>query len=230
MTSLEDIQNIVLSPFQNHRQLSMREAETLSLELVGILCDSYCKNGDTLKYVARFLTQDTYQDILDERNLNKMCGYPMCAKAPERVRDPFSISDNTRKFLWENNPYAYLSTYCSKFHFRCSQFYQVQLSDEALFARTGVHLIAQSAPEEAKIADKYQITLFEELLREKASEDDVKSLIMGLKRLGIQNGEVESSENDQQMQEDLSKWLSDIKIVENKEPSILGDLTKEDSR
>lgn len=228
MTTIQDIQNVALRPFQNHRQLSMREAETLSLELVGLLCDSYCKNGETLKYVARFLTQDSYQDILDERNLNKMCGYPMCGKAPERVRDPFSISDSTKRFLWENNPYAYLSTYCSKFHFRCSQFYQVQLSDEALFARTGVHLIRQSVEEEAKIDEKYAITLFEELLREKASEDDVKSLILGLKRLGIQSSEGESSDNDQHMQDDLSKWLSEIKIVENNEPSILGDLTKDD--
>lgn len=230
MTTIEDIQSTALRPFQNHRQLSMREAEAISLELVGMLCDSHCANEETLKYVARFLTHDTYQDILDERNLNKMCGYPICVKSPERVRDPFSVSDNTKRFLLENNPYAYLSTYCSKFHFRCSQFYLVQLSDEALFARVGVHLIEQSPEDQLKVQEKYAVTLFEELLREKASEEDVKSLVMGLKRLGIQSVDAESPEGDQQMQDELSKWLLDIKIVENNEPSILGDLTKEDGQ
>lgn len=224
--TISDIQDVVLKPFQNHRQLSMREAEAISLELIEILCDSACKDEETLKYMARFLTQDSYQDLLDERNLNRMCGYPMCGQSPERVRDPFSVKDSTKQFLWDNNPYAYLSTYCSKFHFRCSQFYRVQLSEEALFARTGVHLIEQSENERQSADSKYSVTLFEELLRQKTSEEDVKSLVAGLKKLGLQNGDSELAENDQQTQDDLSKWLSDIKIVETEEPSLLGDFTK----
>lgn len=228
MTTIDEIQDVSLRPFQSHRQLSIREAEIISLELIETLCDSYCKNEETLKYLARFLTPDTYRDILDERNLSKMCGYPMCSKPPERIRDPFSIDDSTKRFLWENNPYAYLSTYCSKFHFRCSQFYQVQLSDEALFARIGVHLIHQNQEDQKALNDKYKVTLFEELLREKASEDDVKTLVVGLKKLGIQGENSSSPEDDQQLEDDLSKWLSEIQIVENEEPSILGDLTKDD--
>lgn len=227
ITTIDDIQNVVLKPFQNHRQLSIREAETISLELIGILCDSSCDDEETLKYLARFLTQETYQDLIDERNLNKLCGYPLCSKPPERVRDPFSVNDNTKRFMWDNNPYAYLSTYCSKFHFRCSQFYRVQLSEEALFARTGVHLVHQNQDEREKVASQYKITLFEELLREKSSEEDVKSLVAGLKKLGIQSGgNLELSEDEQQTQDDLSKWMSEIKIVETDEPSVLGDLTK----
>lgn len=225
--TISDIQDVVLRPFQNHRQLSMREAETISLELIGILCDSSCKNEETLKYLARLFTQDTYQDLIDERNLNKMCGYPLCAQPPERVRDPFSVNDTTKRFLWDNNPYAYLSTYCSKFHFRCSQFYRVQLSEEALFARTGVHLVQQSQEERQSVESMYKITLFEELLREKSSEEDLESLIAGLKKLGLQSGDSGVPETDQQTQDDISKWLSEIKIVETEEPSILGDFTKD---
>lgn len=229
MTSIDDIQNLALKAFQKHRQLSMREAEVISLELIDLLCDSHCEDETALKYLARLLTPGSYQDLLDERNLNKKCGYPMCNRQPERLRDPFSMDDTTKRFLWENNPYAYLSIYCSRFHFRCSQFYEVQLSDEALFARTGVHLLENTPEEKQLIDEKYDVKLFEELLREKASEDDIKSLIAGLKKLGIQNSvDSNADDNNLQMEEDLSKWLSEIKIVEVGKPSILGDLTKDD--
>lgn len=229
MSGIEEFQNVALGPFQKHRQLSIREAEIISLEIIELLCDSHCKDEATLKYLARLITPATYQDLLDERNLNKKCGYPMCNRQPERLRDPFSIDYTTKRFLWENNPYAYLSIYCSKFHFRCSQFYEVQLSDEALFARTGVHLVHNSPQEKKEIDEKYRIELFEELLRQKASEDDIKSLIAGLRKLGINNGaNQEHKDDDQEMEEDLSKWLAEINIIENDKPSILGDLTKDD--
>lgn len=178
MTTIQDIQQIALGSYQKHRQLSIHEAEMISLEIIGLLCDSYCHDEDTLKYIARLITTDVYMDLIDERNLNKKCGYPLCNKAPERIRDPFNMDDVTRKFLWENNPYAYLSRYCSKFHFRCSQFFRLQLSDEALFARTGIHLIDKHVHDSkgddltnlnAIQEEKYKITLFEEFLREKAS-------------------------------------------------------------
>lgn len=228
MTSIQNIQEIILKPYQKHKQLSVREAELISLELIGSLCDSTCEDEATLQYLSQFLTPQLYQDLLDERNLNKRCGYPLCSNTPERIRDPFGIDDNTKRFLWENNPYAYLSIYCSKFHFRCSQFYQVQLSDESLFARTGIHLFNQPDEKLEQSNGKYTVTLFERLLKEKASDDDVKSLIAGLKKLGIK-GESESGadDGDLQFETDLSKWLSEIKIVEHEKPEIWGDYEKD---
>ncbi|CAI4061505.1 hypothetical protein SUVZ_05G2300 [Saccharomyces uvarum] len=226
MATIEDIKEAALIPFQKHRQLSIHEAEVITLEILGLLCDSECKDEETLKYLSRFLTPDMYQDLVDERNLNKRCGYPLCGTSPERIRDPFSMNDTTKKFLLENNPYAYLSHYCSKFHFRCSQFYQVQLSDEALFARTAIHLFED--PEQDKHDVDFKITLFEELLREKASEDDIKSLISGLKRLGLNPDDDNTDKSDAELEDDLSKWLAQIKIVENDNPSVLGDFTREE--
>ena len=225
MTTVESIQEEILRPLQKHKQLTVKEAEEISLGLIDALCDSYCQDEATLQYLSTFFTPQLYQDLLDERNLNKWCGYPMCSRSPERIRDPFGVDDNTKRFLWENNPYAYLSIYCSKFHFRCSQFYQVQLSDESLFARTGIHLINQSSSELERLNEKYGVTLFEQLLREKASEDDMKSLVAGLRRLGIKNDNDNGTEKgDDQFETDLSKWLSDIKIVEHEDPKLLGDL------
>lgn len=225
MTTIRSIQEGVLKPFQRHKQLTVKEAEEISLGIIDALCDSYCEDESTLEYLSMFLTPQLYHDLLDERNLNKLCGYPMCSKSPERIRDPFGVDDNTKKFLWENNPYAYLSIYCSKFHFRCSQFFQVQLSDESLFVRTGIHLINQPSEEQQRFRENYCVTLFENLLREKASKDDMKSLVAGLRRLGIKNeNEGETQNGDDQFETDLSKWLSDIKIVEHEEPKLLGDL------
>lgn len=225
MTTVGSVQEEILKSFQKHKQLTVKEAEEISLELIDALCDSYCQDEVTLQYLSMFFTPHMYQDLLDERNLNKKCGYPMCNRSPERIRDPFGVDDNTKKFLWENNPYAYLSIYCSKFHFRCSQFFQVQLSDESLFARTGVHLVNQSIQEQEQLNEKYGVILFEQLLREKASENDMKSLIAGLRRLGIKNDNDNGTRNgEDQFETDLSKWLSDIKIVEHQEPKLLGDL------
>lgn len=226
MASIEDIQEMALKDHQMHRQLSMREAEMISMALLELFCDSYCIDEESLKYLGKFLTPELYHDLMDERNLNKKCGYPSCNASPERIRDPFSMDINTRKFLWENNPYAYLSAYCGKFHFKCSQFYQMQLSEDALFSRTGIHLYSSLSNMENTDSNmqEYNVTLFEELLREKTSEEDIKSLIAGLKGLGIQS----ESENQEEFETDLTKWMHEIKIVEVEKPHELGDLVKED--
>ncbi|CCE62433.1 hypothetical protein TPHA_0C02800 [Tetrapisispora phaffii CBS 4417] len=229
MISKENIQENVLKSHQKHRQLSMKESESISVELLELLCDSCCKDEDSLKYLSRLLTPELYNDLIDERNLNKKCGYPLCDKSPERIRDPFSINYVTKKFLWENNPYAYLSTYCSKFHFKCSQFYMTQLSEDALFARTGVHLyspvtkLSSEVGDSNNLDDKYTVTLFEEIVRNKSSDEDIKKLISNLKKLGIHNAD----DSQDEVESDISKWISDIKIIENNDPSELGDLIKE---
>ncbi|SMN21701.1 similar to Saccharomyces cerevisiae YER139C RTR1 CTD phosphatase [Maudiozyma saulgeensis] len=248
VVSLKNIQDEVLKPFQNHRQLSIKESETLTLDLLALLCDDEIENGNTLKYLAKLITPTTYDDLIEERNLNHLCGYPLCNRPPERnvhhsestlhhgntgVMSSHQNDAIIKRFLWENNPYAYLSKFCSKFHFRCSQFYQVQLDENALFSRTGIHLINDTLKNKENNENEnentaYQVTLFEDLLREKSTEEDVKSLIIGLKKLGLHNssGETELSE-DKLLEDELSQWLSDIKIVENNNPPLMGDLEKE---
>ncbi|CCF56524.1 hypothetical protein KAFR_0B02260 [Kazachstania africana CBS 2517] len=224
--SVQTIHEKVLKPFQKHRQLSIRESELLILELLELLCDTALEDELSLKYIARFLTPETYSDLVEERNINNRCGYPLCTKSPERSR----IKTNNAKienFLLENNPYAYLSMYCNKFHFRCSQFYQLQLSDEALFTRVGIHLIVDTIP---KQGEENTVTLFEELLRERATNEDIKSLISSLKKLGLQGheGDANKENEDEILEQELSKWLGEINIVENENPDVLGDLTRED--
>lgn len=227
--TIDQIEREALASHQKHRQLTMREAETIGLVLVELLCDDSCSDEATLKYLARLLTPQLYRDIVDERNLNRRCGYLLCSDPPERIRDPFAMDTVTRKFMWENNPYVYLSQYCSKYHFRCSQFYEVQLSDDPLFTRTGVHLVRDPLRDEQ---DKYTVRLFEELVRERATAEDIKALVTGVSRLQLKNGDGASgrpssdsiSTSSISVSDELSNWLAEVKIVEHSEPHILGDL------
>lgn len=225
---IKDLQKTVLTPYQKHRQLSMKEAQSIMLDILSILCDGQVKDEDTLKWLARFMTPDTYSDLMDERNLNKLCGYPMCHASPERERDPFEMSKVTKQFLWENNPYAYLSRFCSKYHFRCSQFYQVQLSDDALFSRTGIHLINNSMPANIIMNEKYNVELMEIMLRNKATDDEFKKIILGVKKLEIDGPDkVTNDTNTNPTPEDLSKWFEDFRIIENEKPTIIDDYLKD---
>lgn len=225
---IKDLQRNILIPYQKHRQLSMKEAQSLTLDILSILCDGQVKDEDTLIWLAKFLTPDTYSDLMDERNLNKLCGYPMCHASPERERDPFEMSKVTKQFLWENNPYAYLSRFCSKYHFRCSQFYQVQLSDDALFSRTGIHLINDSMSTNIKLNDKYNVELMEAMLRNKATDEEFKRIVLGMKRLGLDGSDQATNKsNTATTPEDLAKWFEDFKIVENEKPTIIDDYLKD---
>ncbi|SCU81548.1 LAFA_0C05710g1_1 [Lachancea sp. 'fantastica'] len=228
MTSIEDIKRLVLKPFQNHRQLSIKEADTISLEVLDLLSQSDCKDRQTLEYLANFLTIETYHDLIEERNLNKKCGYPTCTRSQNRVRDPYGGNTIATRFLQENNPYAYLSHYCSKFHYRCSQFYEVQLTDEALFVRIGVHLddeVQGNSPPKLQ-----KISLLEELIQgEDLAQEDLISIVSGIGQLHIKSDEALGGDDKEELEKDLSEWLSEVKIVENKDPHPMGDLFKDES-
>lgn len=232
--NIQDIQREVLTPYQKHRQLSMKEAQSTSLDILTLLCDGQISDEDTLKWLARLITPEAYMDLMDERNLNKLCGYPMCQHPPERERDPFEMSPTTKQFLWENNPYAYLSRFCSKFHFRCSQFYQVQLSEDALFSRTGIHLINDTLQIDNSINEKYAIELMEVLLRNKATDEEIKNIVLGVNKLELVSGETRNTEDGRNGEiknvtsaEDLSQWLQEFKIIENDKPSVIDDYLKD---
>lgn len=218
---IEDIQRDILNPYQQHRQLSIKESEDILLDIISLLCDSNLKDQETLKYLAKLITTDTYSSIIDERNMNKICGYPLCDQQPERVRDIFGMTETTKKFMLEDNPYWYLSRFCSRIHYRCSQFYQLQLSNDALFNRVGIHLANDTMTENLMENNKkYKITLLEGLLIQRATQDDIKSVISDLKKLNIK----EEKEKVEPITADaLSKWLDDIKIDEHKNPNFHGD-------
>ncbi|SCV03994.1 LAMI_0H12596g1_1 [Lachancea mirantina] len=215
MVTVEQIKGQVLKPYLNRKQLSLKESELISLELIDLLSESSCDDDQTLKYVGRFLTKDAYQDLSEERNLNKKCVYPRCELQQGRLRDLYGGNNTATRFLKENNPYAYLTFFCSKFHYRCSQFFQAQLSDEALFARTGVL-------QDEYDQDDQKITLLNELIsNERHDKNELVNIIKGFESMHLTSP---SKTSDKELEEDLSEWLADIKIQEVEKPAPWGDL------
>ncbi|CCK71212.1 RNA polymerase II subunit B1 CTD phosphatase RTR1 KNAG_0G01540 [Huiozyma naganishii CBS 8797] len=221
--SIHRIQQVALSGFQKHRQLSIKESEVITLEIITLLCDASLESEEAAKYLGKLITPETYDDLIDERNLNGLCGYPLCSNSTERRRDPFSMNQTTKLFMSENNPYNYLSKFCGKLHSNCSQFYQLQLSDDPLFTRVGIHLI-EDTMKNVEQEEKYGITLLEEVIRRESTEDEIKFIISGIKQLDIKTKKSENG--DTPTPDELSKWLQEITIVENINPSIPGDLSK----
>lgn len=212
MATIKDIELTILKPYEKHKQLSINESESLLLDLLELLSQTYCKNKQTLKYIGKFLTKKTYNYLIEERNLNKQCGYPSCQKTQARVRDLYSNHTAT-EFLRQHNPYDYLTRFCSKFHHMCSKVYELQLSDESLFGREGVHL--------KDFNPKNEITLLEELA---VNDYDITQAIQQITALHIVPQNLEDGSG---IEKDLLDGLSDMKIIENENPHFLGDLMKE---
>ncbi|RIB18001.1 Rtr1/RPAP2 family-domain-containing protein [Gigaspora rosea] len=91
--------------------------ETVSL---GILRDS-----------AKFILPHHYQEIIEERNASKMCGYPICSKPKQVIQGQYRISYHERKIY----DISELKNYCSTICFASSKFFFTQLSDEPLYLR-----------------------------------------------------------------------------------------------
>lgn len=185
--------------------LTPTEASRLSLSIIEELSEDVCDKF-FLKFISRFLTKDSYSEILQERNINKICAYPMCCEAPGRIKDHYSKSYQKSKML----PYAYLNLYCSRLHYQCSEFYKTQLSDEAVFARKNITV-------EPYGVMKYEvnITLLDEVYdKYRNSDSSIIDIIKDLDTMTI----TDAKESKDEMMENMNQMLQDIKIVE-KEPS-----------
>ena len=156
--SIPLIQKEILQPHQLHEQLSLFEAQMVESAIVSMLSESFCKNEQTLKYLARLLSPMSYLDIINARSGNKICGYPLCH---ERISE--NLSDGLLTY----------SIYCSKFHSKCSLYLIRQLPQIPLNERSGVHSTSYYNP---SFNDVYNVDLLEELIRNRISTATVTSL------------------------------------------------------
>ncbi|CDR46233.1 CYFA0S22e01530g1_1 [Cyberlindnera fabianii] len=200
-----------LLPFSHPGNLTPAEANRLNLALVEELSDNVCDKF-FLKFASRFLTKAQYAEIVEERNINRYCGYPLCQQHQDRIN---STSRARNAHLL---PYAYLSAYCSKRHYQCSEFYRTQLSDEAVFARKDVTV----EPYGSQRMKSYELdtTLLEEVLDEydkrvtDGSQTSVMDIVRSLDSLSL-NGKHKAQQSNEEVMENMGKMLEDIKIVEN---------------
>lgn len=230
----------LLAPYANKETLSLHDASNIQLIITEAVTDYYV-DFPMLKFLSRFLTQQAYEEIIEERNIEHLCGYIICNSSPkQQVRRRLSAPNGTitdiqsvTKFQIYNRkpsiilPNTYLSQYCCKDHYQASIFYRNQISNEALFSRKDI-LSAQPFPKNYP-STWYEngITCLEEVLakHKEVKEQgktlrDVISMLNGL-RVGDEDNSKETNE--------LVQLLNDFEIVE-KDGGLVGDEEENDVR
>lgn len=198
MTITIDLFKGQLLQFSHPGNLTPSEASRLTLLLLEALGDDDC-DVFFLKFASRFLTKDVYAELIEERNINKLCAYPLCHEQQARGQGTCKTSVGL--------PYEYLKFYCTKTHFQCSEFYKSQLSGEALFARANV-----TVENYGSMPYENGITLLEEVLQERHKGVSLRQVLEGLTSLSI------NQEQKDEKMDKMSSMLQDIEIVE-KDPS-----------
>lgn len=173
-----------LNKFKDKKVLTKEdESEILFIITVSLL--TYVVDEKLIKILARFLTKQTLDDIIVEKNIEHICGYLMCDKIPKKkVKNDKSnkIEETFQIYHVPNDialPGSYKKRFCSKLHYKASAFYAGQLSNEALFLRKGIFNFDEN--EKEKLMSKYdRITCLEEVVKNTNNEKLEKELSSNL--------------------------------------------------
>ncbi|KAF9173228.1 RNA polymerase II associated protein 2 [Mortierella sp. AD011] len=104
-----------------------KKYEAMVLDWTLILCDPVSE--DTLGEAANRIKQSHYEEIIDERNIGNLCGYPLCSQPPRDLKGKFRISLSERKVF----DISELKKYCSSKCLSASRWFESQLSEEPLY-------------------------------------------------------------------------------------------------
>ncbi|KAI1316125.1 RNA polymerase II associated protein 2 [Mortierella claussenii] len=83
----------------------------------------------TLGEAANRIKQSHYQEIIDERNINRLCGYPLCTEPPRDLKGKFRISLSERKVF----DITVLKKFCSSRCLSASRWFESQLTEDPLY-------------------------------------------------------------------------------------------------
>lgn len=127
-----------INPIGHNDPPTPADAQRIQLAIAEAMVDSYA-SPQLLKFLGRFLTQQTYDEVVEERNIEHECGYLICNRSPLSTRQSspskYQIYNRKPSMVLPN---TYLSQYCCKEHYQALIFYRNQLLNEALFLRKGV--------------------------------------------------------------------------------------------
>lgn len=226
-----------LAPFANKELLTPTEASRVLLIITELMIDRTV-DLPLLKFLSRFLTQDTYDEIVEEKNIEHQCGYLVCNNSPKhQVRRLSSNSNGTTacndgetKFQIYNRkpsiilPNTFSSQYCCKDHYQASLFFKNQLSSEAVFARKDIMIISPFPVNYSSAWYENGITCLEEVLaKHQEVENQGKSLLDVMRMMtGLS---VEDQETTKDTSE-LIKLIEDFEIVE-KDANLVGEVPEE---
>ncbi|KAF9432478.1 RNA polymerase II associated protein 2 [Entomortierella beljakovae] len=104
-----------------------KKYESMVLDWTLTLCDPVSE--DVLGEAANRIKKSHYQEIVDERNIGDLCGYPLCSDQPRSIKGKYRISLNERKVY----DISELKKYCSSTCLSASRWFESQLTEEPLY-------------------------------------------------------------------------------------------------
>ncbi|KAF9328012.1 RNA polymerase II associated protein 2 [Podila minutissima] len=137
-----------------------RKYESMVLEWIEILCDPVSEA--TLGEAANRLKQSHYQEVIEERKIGNLCGYPLCSRPPRDIKGKFRISLSERKVF----DISVLKLYCSSTCLAASRWLEGQLTEEPLY-------LNNSDPESLKVTRVSIVPLDMDLAEFQASRTPV---------------------------------------------------------
>ncbi|XP_056379126.1 putative RNA polymerase II subunit B1 CTD phosphatase RPAP2 [Hyla sarda] len=150
------------------------ETEKRALQIVERLLENDITE-DFLMDCAKFISPSYYKDIVEERSIVKLCGYPICNKKLENVpKQKYKISTKTNKVY----DITERKCFCSNFCYRASKYYEAQIPQTPVWSREEeippvIKLFKQgrsgSSGEEVILTDRH-ITMSEVENPERATE------------------------------------------------------------
>ncbi|KAI4470321.1 hypothetical protein MML48_1g08827 [Holotrichia oblita] len=168
-----------------------KECEDYAMKIVMFLLDGKLQPEVFLKCL-KYINQEYYQDVVEERALSKLCGYPTCGKKiPEMPKQKYFISTKVNKVY----DISERKNYCSNFCYQGSLFVKDQIDSSPLWLRNhkeiadcklmsatlvctpgkeidnGLVKLAPDPPEFTSIIQFTQLSLDEVEKTEKASKD-----------------------------------------------------------
>ncbi|QRG35997.1 hypothetical protein FDK38_000323 [Candidozyma auris] len=227
----------LLAPYANRDMLAPSEASSLQLKIAELVLD-HTIDIPLLKFLSRFLTQSAYDELVEERNIEHQCGYPLCNKSPQhKVRrlshgsNGSCIETSTRYQIWNRKPSmilpnTYLSQYCCKEHYQASMFYRNQLSQEAVFSRKDITIMPPFAQVNGPWYENNITCLEEVLAKHKELREQGKTIsevIAMMSGLSVGDG----SDKDTT---ELAKLIEDFDIVEHEDGSTLKEEPQESDK
>nr|XP_044994754.1 putative RNA polymerase II subunit B1 CTD phosphatase RPAP2 isoform X2 [Jaculus jaculus] len=107
------------------------ELERKALHIVEQLLEENITE-EVLKECGKFITPAHYNDVVDERSIIKLCGYPLCQKKLGIVpRQKYKISTKTNKVY----DITERKSFCSNFCYKASKFFEAQISKSPVWVR-----------------------------------------------------------------------------------------------
>uniref|UniRef100_A0A8C6RBF8 RNA polymerase II subunit B1 CTD phosphatase RPAP2 homolog n=2 Tax=Nannospalax galili TaxID=1026970 RepID=A0A8C6RBF8_NANGA len=80
----------------------------------------------------KFITPAHYSDVVDERSIIKLCGYPLCQKKLGTIpKQKYKISTKTNKVY----DITERKSFCSNFCYRASKFFETQIPKTPVWVR-----------------------------------------------------------------------------------------------